>query len=264
VKPRGRAAAERAVALDDSLADAHTALGHASIETFAWVDAERELRRAIALDPRAAEAQFRLGELLVNTGRVRAALVYLENASRLDPLYAIAGSYRAWVFAMLDRYEEGVSEARRAVALGPDNTSVNSIAVMVLAQAGRLDEAAVQAGVLRRVTTAQPLGLAAWGLARSGARDEATAILRRLEAMPSGTWGLHVGLMYTRLGLGDVSGALTTLEAAAESEPQLLVAQAFVTQTFDPLRAEPRFAAVLRRFNLDVDRLTLPDGGRSR
>jgi serine/threonine-protein kinase len=265
VHPRARAAAERAVALDDSLADAHTALGHANIETFAWVDAERELRRAIALDPRAAEAQFRLGELLVNIGRVREAPVYLENASRLDPLYPTAVSYRAWALVMLDRYEEGISESRLAVALGPDNTSVNSIAVVVLLQAGRLEEAAVQARGLRDMTTAPSrLGLAAWALGRAGARDEATMISRRLEAQPTGTWGSSVGRMYARLGLGDLSGALTAMENAAESEPQLLVGEAFVAVTFDPLRAEPRFAAVLRRFNLDVERLTLPDGGRSR
>ncbi len=265
VHPRARAAAERAVALDDSLADAHTALGHLGIVTFEWVEAERELRRAVALDPPSAEPQLRLAELFVNTGRLREALIHLEEVYRLDPLYPVVAAYRAWVFTMLQRYDEGVNESRRALALGPDNTSTHSVALLVLFQAGRLEEAAVQARVLRGLTKEPSRqGLAAWGLGRTGARDEATVILRQLEALPSGTWGRSFGLMYARLGLGDVSGALTAMEAAAESEPQLLLADALVAVTFDPLRAEPRFAAVLRRFNLDVDRLTLPDGGRSR
>ncbi|MEQ1692800.1 MAG: protein kinase, partial [Gemmatimonas sp.] len=194
VHPRARAAAERAVALDDSLADAHTALGHLGIVTFEWVAAERELRRAVALDPRSAEPQLRLAELFVNTGRIREALVHLEDVHRLDPLYPVVAAYRAWVFTMLQRYDEGVNESRRAVALGPANTSTHSVALLVLFQAGRLEEAAVQARVLRRLTTEPSRqGLAAWGLGRTGARDEATVILRQLEALPSGTWGRSFG-----------------------------------------------------------------------
>lgn len=92
--------------------------------------------------------------------------------------------------------------------------------------------------------------------------DETRAILGRLEAMPGRTPGRALGLMYATLGLGDFESALDALESAAVEAPQRLVANGFAASRYDPLRAEPRFAAVLRRFNLDVDRLTLSHGGR--
>jgi hypothetical protein len=66
------------------------------------------------------------------------------------------------------------------------------------------------------------------------------------------------------MGLGDLEGAMTALEAAAQSDPQRVTAYGVHSLGYDPLRADPRFAAILQQLNLDVARLTLPDGGRSR
>ncbi len=262
---RARIAAQRAVALDDSLADAHTALGYVHIESFEWADAERELRRALALDPRSAETQYRLAQMLMNSGRVRDALIPLEEGNRLDPLYPIAAAYRAWAFALLERYEDGVIEARRAVSLGPDNVSCATILVLALSTAGLHDEAAAASRRLRDMTT-DPLrrGWAAWGLTRAGEVDEATAILNQLEALPDGTPNRSHGLVYARLALGDPDGALVALQAAVATAPQNVISDGFIQPFYDPVRKDPRFAAVLQRFSLDVDRLTLPDGGRTK
>ena len=262
---RGRSAAERAVALDDSLAEAHTALGHAHTESFEWSDAERELRRGIELDPRSAEAHYRLAELLINVGRVREAFASLEEVNRLDPLYVTSVNNRAWVLSMLGRHEEAMIEVKRALSLDPDNVVSKFVALLVFEHAGRRDELAAQARALVRNTTdALSMGRAAWGLARAGSRDEAVVVLKRLEALPRDTFGRAMGLMHARIGLGDLRGALDAMEVAAETQPQRLVGDGLVSMNYDPLRAEPRFAAILKRFNLDVERLTLPDGGRSR
>jgi serine/threonine-protein kinase len=265
VQRRARASAQRAVALDDSLADGHIALGHVHAESFEWVDAERELRHAITLDPRSVEALFRLAETLTHLGRLRDARVPLEEALRLDPLYPVAAGYLGWTSSMLGRHDEAVNESRRALALDPENPALYFHHCMVLDAAGQHAEAAVQARMLIGMTTDPArVGFAGWVLARAGATGEARAILRRLQSMPGGTRGRSLGLLNATLGLGDVEGALDALEVAALEAPQRLVAHGFVAMRFDPLRAEPRFAAVLRRLNLDVERLTRPDGGRSR
>ncbi len=265
VQRRARAAAERAVALDDSLADGHIALGHVHAESFEWVDAERELRRAIALDPRSVEAHFRLAETLTHLGRLRDARIPLEEGLRLDPLYPVAAGYLGWTSSMLGRHDEAVNESRRALALDPENPALYFHHCMVLDAAGQHAEAAAQARILLGMTTnPSRAGFAGWVLARAGAKDEARAILRRLQSMPGGTRGRSLGLLNATLGLGDVEGALDALEVAVVEAPQRLVNHGLVAMRFDPLRAEPRFAAVLRRLNLPVEHLTLPDGGRSR
>ncbi len=266
VAERGRAAAQRAIALDDSLADGHQALGHSYTEAGEWTAARREYERAIALDPQFVEARYRMGEMLFRMGRPRESLGYLEAANRLDPLYTQNNAYLSLTLAMLGRLDEAIALAQRALALDPDHIQLNQWYAYVLDLAGRRTEAAAQARRLLAIPNieATRIGSAAAVLGRAGARDEARALLRRLEALPVGGSGRERPVAYARLGINDLEGALTALEMAAQSDGQLLSAYGMHNAIFDPLRANPRFAAVIRQLNLDVARLTLPDGGRSR
>ena len=264
VQGPARAEAMRAVALDDSLASGHVALGFAHMRATEWVDAERELRRALELDPSAEDGHFRLGDLLLEIGRIHDALAVLEEGTRLDPLYPIQLSYKGWALAMLGRTEEAQATLRQALALDPENVTTNSVDQWVLDFAGKPAEAAAQARVVLSISRL-PMrrGHAAWTLAQGGASEEAAAILRSLEALPADTQGRATGLTFARLGLKDWPGALSALEGAVVREPQLLLGTSMVNRAFDPIRSEPRFAAVIRKLNLDVARLSLPDGGRS-
>jgi serine/threonine-protein kinase len=266
VAERGRAAALRAIALDDSLADGHQALAHAHAEANEWVVARREYERAIALDPQFVEAHYRMGEMLYRMGLPRESLGHLEAANRLDPLYTQNNAYLSLTLAMLGRFEEAIAVAQRALALDPEHIQVNQWYSHVLELAGRRQETAAQA---RRLLSLPDLSLARIGssagiLGRAGARDEARALLRRIEALPAGTQERELALVYARLGLDDLEGAMTALEAAVLSDPHRVTAYGMHNMAYDPLRADPRFAAVLRQLDLDVERLTLPDGGRSR
>jgi eukaryotic-like serine/threonine-protein kinase len=266
VAQRGRAAALRAIALDDSLADGHQALAHAHAEANEWDAARREYERAIALDPRFVEAHYRLGEMLYRMGRPRESLGYLEAAHRLDPLYTQNNAYRSLTLAMLGRIDEAIDVAERAVALEPEHVQANQWYTIVLELAGRREAAAAQARrliALPEITTGR-IGGAAGILGRVGAGDEARALLRRIEVLPAGTPERELGLVYAQLGLDDLERTMTALETVARSDPHRLSAYGMHSRLFDPLRADPRFAAVLRQLNLDVARLTLPDGGRSR
>jgi tetratricopeptide (TPR) repeat protein len=206
-----------------------------------------------------------LAELFINVGRVQEALTSLDQVDRLDPLYVTSVNNRAWVLSMLGRHEEAVTEIRRALSLDPRNIVSNHLAIRIFAHANRRDELLAQArALLGQTTDALSRGQAAWGLARAGARDEAAVVLGELEALTKDTFGRALGLAHARLGLGDLSGALDAMEVAAETHPQRLVGSGLASATYDPFRGDPRFAAILRRFNLDVERLMLPDGGRSR
>ncbi len=266
VAARGRAAAMRAIALDDSLADGHQALGHAHSEAGEWTAARREYERAIALDPQFVEAHYRMGEVLYRMGLSRESLDYFEAANRLDPLYTQNNAYRLLTLAMLGRFEEAITIAKRALALDPEHINLNQWYAHVLELAGRREEAAAQARRLIARTDAGlvRIGAAAGILGRAGERDEARALLRRIDAHPVGTQEREVAQLYARLGLGDLEGAMSALETAVRSDPHRVLAYGMHGLAYDPLRADPRFAAVLRQLNLDVARLTRPDGGRSR
>ena len=229
VLPRARAAAERAVVLDDALPEAHLALGHVHTEAFEWPDAERELRRARALDPNSAEIAFRVGWLLLGQGHPQEAATAFEQAKAVDPFYSTAAAYLAWSLALTGRNEEAVAHAR---GVGPSTTNPRF------------------------------LGLHATVLGAGGARAGVAAILRHIEGLTSGSWGRDSGLTFAYLAAGDTTRALGALERA-DLEMALAV---FINNgsQFDPIRGSPRFAAVMSRFNLDVARLTAPDGGRSR
>jgi serine/threonine-protein kinase len=266
VAERARAAAMRAIALDDSLADGHQALAHSHAERNEWSAARREYERALALDPRLVEAHYRLGEMLYRMGLARESLGHFEAANRLDPLYSQNNSYRSLTLAMLGRIDEATAVAERALLLDPENINLNQWYAHVLEFAGRREETKAQARrliAIRDVPLAR-IGSAAGLLGRAGARDEARALLRRVAASPVGTHERDVAILFSRLGLEDMEAAMTALETAARSDPHRVAAYGLVGFGYDPLRSDPRFATVLRALDLDVARLTLPDGGRSR
>jgi len=263
VLPQARAAAERAVALDPTLADAHLALGHVYSEAFQWADAERELRRAVALGPSNSESAFRLGFMLLAAGRLQEAIPAFERSAALDPFYGMPAVYAGWTKAMAGRGEEATADARRALELDPENEAINNIYAIVLNLTGHREESLAHARRrLGREQSIRRLGFYGLVLGIGGATDEARSVLRKVEAAPDGA-GRISALTRLYLGLGDTTRGLEALERAAAGDGDLVLSQSISSPHFDQVRHSARFAAVLRRFNLDVARLTAPDGGRS-
>jgi Flp pilus assembly protein TadD len=210
VLPRARAAAERAIALDDKLADGHLALGHVHMEAYDWSAAESELRRAQALNPNSAEVAYRLGFMLLTAGRVREAVDAFEQAKAADPFYPTSSIYLAWALALNGRTTEAISEGRRALDLDPANEAVASVYTNMLIAAGLNDEAAAFARTkISTTTNPRRIGVYGWTFAYAGASDEARAVLRRIEALPANTWGRNSALMYLYLGVGDTARTAT-------------------------------------------------------
>ena len=259
-----RAAAMRAVALDDSMASGHVALGFSYMRAAEWSDAEREFRRALALDPQVEDGHFRLADLLMQTGRVPEALEQLREGARLDPLYVIQLGYQEWALAILGEAQEARALLRQTLSLDPNGVNGNYIYQWVLSLVGTREEAAAQAQKNLSISD-RPMrrGMAAWSLALGGKPNEAASIRRSLEALPADTPGRSTGLAFARLGAQDWPGALTAIEDAANREPELMLALLMLSPPYDPVRSDPRFAAVMGQLNLDVAKFTLPDGGRS-
>ena len=260
-----RLAAERAIRLDDNLAEGHEALGHVFIELFQWDDAEREIRRALALEPHNGESLFRLGFLFYQQGRLREAIAALEQSKAADPLYGTPAAYLASSYALVGRREDASAEARRARALDSLAEGVATLTANALAEAGHTNEGlAIARRMIPTTRNIRRLGFYAGTLARAGTAAEFAALRARIDAAPPATPGRNAALAYVALAAGDTASALRAMEAAAAGDGDFLIATSIASPLFDPVRSSPRFAAVLRRYNLDVARLTAPDAGRGR
>jgi eukaryotic-like serine/threonine-protein kinase len=257
VLPRARIAAERAVALEPALADAHMALAMVHFHSFEFAPAEAESRRALALDPNSAEAGYRLGLVLLSTGRAAESIPVLERAKAIDPFYAVVAAYLAYGYALAGQFDAGVAEARRAIEI--DSSLVWSQTALLYAYRGAGQPAEAIAFARRMMTQAdapRKLGLAAYTLGRLGAPGEAKKLIASLEALPRDVARRDAGLSYAYLGVGDTARALSAMERAAGGDGDLLFALAPTDDTFDGVRASQRFAAIVKRLNFDVALVT--------
>lgn len=250
VLPRARAAGERAVRLDSTLADGHLALGYVYAEEFEWNAADSELRRATALDPTDAEPLYRLGYSLSNQDRWADAIPVLRRAVALDPLYFLPPTYLGWAEARAGRFAEGIADTRRGLALEPRSISVACILASVYDLAHMPDSARQYARLILNISS-QParVGLAAYVLARNGDRAKAEALTRTLEATPPTQWTRWTGLALAYDGLGDAARAVSAAEHAAVGDGDALPTYGLPRILHD-LPRTPRVDAILRRYHL--------------
>lgn len=170
----------------------------------------------------------------------------------------MVSTYLGWSYGLEGRHDAALAEARRGLELEPEGLPQIGILGNCYLWAGRFDDALKTARRLIAATDdPRRLGMGAVVLPRAGQRGEAEAIRRPLEALPPGTWGREAGLSAVYLGLGDTTRALDAMERAAAGDGDLFLG--YLPSVFDllrPFRNNARFAAVMRRYNLDPDVMT--------
>src|SRR5262249_9941184 len=245
--PKAKAAAVRAVSLDGALAPAHSSLCFEKLFfEWDWRGAESECRRAVALDPRSSRARQRYAFALISEGRADDALREMREARRIDPGSAEIRSDAGLVLYFARRYDESLVELREAVARDPDNRFARGMIAAELAQKGLVDQAIEE---IRRGPDPAQLeraGEIASLPARAGGRAEALSAAGAFldpanrDLLPSdGFAGFYASV-------GDPDKAFEWL-ARAVDEKRFFLIFLKVDPQFDPVRADPRFAAVLAR-----------------
>jgi tetratricopeptide (TPR) repeat protein len=128
VMPKAKAAAEKAVSLDDMLAEAHFSLGAAKFQyDYDWLGAENEIRRAIALNPSYAYGHDQYGFYLALRGRLDDAVAESRIATELNPLSPLAATDMVFPLTWQTKYAEAKEQCRNALALDPNNWWVNGL-----------------------------------------------------------------------------------------------------------------------------------------
>jgi serine/threonine-protein kinase len=252
VAPLARAAALKALELDESLAEPHVSLARVLF----WYDrdpvgAERELRRAIQVNPNCAMAHLVCGMTLADLRRSEEAVSELQQALQLDPVSCWNASIAGLLMCELGREEAGIQQLQKARELDPGFFYTWSALSLVHCEAGNYAEAAAEAQEGVRVSAGRPVarGFAAYALAMAGRQAEAVAILDHLEELSHHRYVPATARAWCWMGLGDYGRVIEWLENAYRERDSFLP-HLGLFRAFKPLHPDPRFQDLLRGLGL--------------
>src|SRR6266568_3841875 len=249
--PRARAAALRAVELDDSLAEAHTALALiVQNQDWDWQTAEKEYRRAVELNPNYATAHHWYAGHLMWLWRFDEALRESERARQLDPLSPIIATDNGAILYNARQYDRAIEQFRAVLRKDPYFERAG-IVTLSFVEKGMFAEALANTEKWRRVFGEGPWywSIRTYIYGRAGRQERARRELEKLEQLDRRQQLDPVNMLWAHLGVGDKEEALADLEKAY-SEHFSILTTLKVEPAFDPLRSDPRFADLLRRVGL--------------
>ena len=246
--PKARAAALRALEIDDSLAEAHTSLGMVNYQQWQPAEAEKEYRRAIDLNPNYATAHHWYSLMLTAVGRGDEAMAEIERAQQADPLSPIVAINVGGQYLSRGDFEAAIPQYQKALDLNPNFPRAFSDLGYIHAKKGREQEAIANLQKAAELTgrANEELGFLGYGYAILGKRAEALAVLKELEARQARreSPAMYPAAIYG--ALGDKDQAFSWLEKDFRARTALLPNTATLP-IYDTLRDDPRYADLLRR-----------------
>ena len=249
--PKARAAARKALELDNSLAAAHASLANIQMAyDWEWEAAEQAFRAAIARSPSYETARQYYGIYLVYVGRFDAAQREFEHALQLDPLSPTLATVSGWVWYHSRRYDQALKTAQSAIDLEPSFFPAYLSAGMAFEGLGRYSDAlAAYEKAASLAGYPSPRAFVARAHALLGRRNKALQILGEL-APTVAQYPASSYLMATAYtALGEKDRAFEWLERAfRDRSEELLILK--VDPKLDSLRDDPRLDSLLRRMNL--------------
>lgn len=250
--PRARAAARKALDLDDKLTEAHCSMGFIkTIYEWDWEGAEKEFKAAFALNPNSALTHYYSAFWLSAVGRYEESVKAMARAHELDPLSLIINSIYGLMYFYGRCYDKTIEKGRKTLDIDPNFFWVFMGFGWCYEQKGMQAEAIAAFQNAVRLTGGGIGTLAGLGHAYAifGNKDEARAILDKLavESKQSYVSPFDIALVYT--GLGEIDQAFEWLEKAYEDRMGWLI-WLNVEPKWDSIRADPRFKDLLRRIGL--------------
>jgi len=252
--PKAKAAAIRALELDETLADAHASLGRVlAAYDWNWSSAEKEYKRAIQLNPRYAVAHQWYGGYLAVIGRSNEAIAEKKLAQELEPLSLTINFELGLGFYHARDYDQAIEQFHKTLELDQNFPAPYSFLVAAYEQKGMYREALAE---FKKATPPTPGGegtLSKAGLAHvyavTGKKSEAIALLDELQQLSAKEYvpGSSIAMIYA--GLGEKDQAFAWLEKGYEQH-SFQMQWLGVEPRWDSLRSDPRFADLMRRVGL--------------
>ena len=249
---QAKASALRSIELDPGISDAHLALAEIrrTLE-WDWSTAEDAYRTAIALSPSCESAHRFYAQFLAAMSRFGEAKSEADRACDVDPFCLVVTTSAAWVRYAAGEFDTAVDRSRHVLDMDASYLPARRILGAALLGAGKSDEALAELTAAAGPDGQDAISLTwlAHAKALSGAREEAEAILARLQSDAPNVYVPRYHLAIAQAGLGDRDAAFALLAAAcADREPAVVNLK--VEPRFDPLRRDPRYGTLLQRLNL--------------
>ncbi|MGA2329328.1 MAG: protein kinase [Bryobacteraceae bacterium] len=247
--PRAKAAALKALELDPGLAEAYPVLGVEQRDyEWKWSEAEASFRKALELNPEYPTAHQWYGEYLFFMGRFEEALAEMKRAQQLDPLSLIINKQVGDVYYAWRHYDEAIAQYKATLEMDPSFVyALEALADSYLTK-HLYPEAIGAAKKALELDPKRPLLLATLAIAytKSGQRAEAQRTFAAIEEQQKRGGFPAIFMALVHVETGDKDNALRWLEKAMnERNVYLLHLKSY--EVWDPLRADPRFAALVRR-----------------
>jgi len=243
--------AEKALELDDTLAEAHTSLAGVLTSYFwYWELAENSFIRAVELNPSYATARSWYAEHLWSIGRHEVSIQQAKLALELDPLSSMISTVLGVSLYFAGEYDQAIQQYQRTLEIDPDfQRAINWLGFSYV-QKEMYREAIEQFQLVLNLSGGDSVDLAALGYvyAIAGQRNEAEEVLRQLESLSNQRYVSPVDMAMLHIGLDDKKQAIEYLEKAYGEHADRM-SWIKVNPVFDPLRSDPRFQALLQRMN---------------
>jgi TolB-like protein/Tfp pilus assembly protein PilF len=253
IYPKARAAVNKALEIDDRLAEAHTSLGMLiMLNEWDWSNAEKEYKLGISLNPNYATAHHWYSEWLLYNGRIAEAIQEISRAVDLDPLSPAILKDKGLTLYYARDYDGALEYGKRTLELDPNFVSVHRLLSLAHQAKGMFNEAIAEnqrwddlSGNAAEATVGRAQCYAAFGK-----RDEALKLIQNMnpENLSGGNLFRGIALVYAALGESDL--AFTWLEKSYEQKAESL-STLKVDPKVDLLRSDPRFVSLLKKVGLE-------------
>ncbi len=250
--PMAKAAAVKALEIDESLAEAHTSLAFIKFRLdWDWAGAEEEFTRAIELNPGSATSHHWYAIYLTAMDRQEEAIDEIKRAQRLDPLSLIIAAAVGRIYHFAGQYDRALEEFRKTLEMDANYGEAHFNLGFTYAKKGRYEEAIAEFQEAIKLSENRTVMLAVLGhiFSMAGKQTQARSVLEQLTELSNQSYvsPLDMAIVYT--GLGEKEPAFEWFEKAyLERSGPLIYLK--VEALYDSLRSEPRFKDLLRRMNL--------------
>ncbi len=253
IRDRAIGEARRALELDSTVAEAHTALGMVYTDDGHWSLAAPEFERAIALEPDSVATRVTYGRELVVHGDLASAKRQFEEARRLAPVSPLVLGWSAYELFLDGQTDSAFASLTSAVQLDSTLLPVANISALMGLARGDHDAARWLTNLKAPAGT---MANAPYVFARTGDSASAWRVIRAMEANDPRPWFTDVARATVFMALGDTTRALDALEISAAGGTMWVEYLVLLDPAFDKIRASPRFAALLARSDVNVAAIT--------